>query len=80
MDLKEKTNLDLETLKNQIIQWVGSDASRRRMLHDSPKSTIKGIIGQEIPENIRFRIEEDSCSIVNIVLPPLTEINSSPWS
>ncbi len=79
---KNQKNLrNLEELRELIVQNVGVDEAMRKKLYDAPKATIKKIltendINTDNLNRLQFRIVEDTCSLVNIVLPPHSENKS----
>jgi hypothetical protein len=79
---KNQKNLrNLQELRELIVQNVGVDEVMRKKLYDAPKATIKKILAEnnintDNLNRLQFRIVEDTCSLINIVLPPLSEDTS----
>ena len=64
-------------MKSQILSKAAEDSEFRARLIADPKAAIASETGAAIPDRFDVAVHEDSATILNIVLPPSSELTEA---
>ncbi len=61
---------------NQILSKASEDDDFRTSLLEDPAAAVSTELGIEMPDGLTINVHEDSQNVVNLVLPPKTELSA----
>ena len=64
-------------MKDRILSKAAEDSEFRARLIADPKAAIASETGATIPEGFDVAVHEDSATILNLVLPPSSELTEA---
>ncbi len=61
---------------NQILEKAAEDDAFRASLLEDPAAAVSSELGVDVPDGLTISVHEDSQNVVNLVLPPRTELSA----